>query len=301
VTGRYNVTSFRSREGPPGARGDPIIEPAGRRSPSLPTSGHRSPVRLALAGSIALHAGMLIALLAIVGRTVQLMPREPEAVTLVFQAAPEPTQAPPQPPPAIEPAPQSVAVPQPPEPTPVVPPERPPVPPPEPEPLPTPAPTAEPPLPPPPVVQPPSVRHLPPPRPSGTPARPQPARTPTPPQRPDDARSAQTAPVAALPTPAPAVTISRGWQNALGAWLQAHKTYPEEARRRGEQGRATVRFTVARNGRVLDVELVTGTGSVLLDQAVEHLLQGAQLPPFSPDMDQAQVTVTLQIRYALER
>ena len=62
-----------------------------------------------------------------------------------------------------------------------------------------------------------------------------------------------------------------------------------------------MRFTVARNGRVLDVELVSGTGSVLLDQAVEHLLQGAQLPPFSPDMDQAQVTVTLQIRYALER
>ena len=62
-----------------------------------------------------------------------------------------------------------------------------------------------------------------------------------------------------------------------------------------------MRFTVARDGRVLDVELVSGTGSVLLDQAVERLLQGAQLPPFSPDMDQAQVTVTLQICYALEQ
>jgi periplasmic protein TonB len=238
---------------------------------------------------------------------------------MVFLAAPEPTQAPPQPPAAPEPAQQSVAAPQPPEPPPVVPPTPTPSellpipaptaepllpPPPEPEPLPIPAPAAEPPPPPsaPPVAPgPPPARHQPPLRPSGTPSRPQPVRTPTPSQRPDDARSAQTAPVAALPAPAPVVTISRGWQNALGAWLQVHKTYPEEARRRGEQGRATVRFTVARDGRVLDVELVSGTGSVLLDQAVEHLLQGARLPPFSPDMDQAQVAVTLQIRYALEQ
>ena len=293
---RYNVMSFRSREGPPAARGDPIIGSARRRSPSLPTSGHRSRVHLALGGSTALHAGLLIALLVIVGRTVQLITPEPETVTMMFQAALEPTQAPPQPSPAPEPVQQSVAVPQPPEPRPMVPPTPS-------EPLPTPAPTAEPPPPPlaPPVAPPPPVHHQPPPRPTGTPSRPQPVRTPTRSRRPDDARSAQTAPAAALPAPAPIVTISRGWQNALGAWLQSHKTYPEEARRRGEQGRATVRFTVARDGRVLDVKLVSGTGSVLLDQAVERLLQGAQLPPFGPDMDQAQITVTLQIRYALEQ
>jgi protein TonB len=293
---RYNVMSFRSREGPPAARGDPIIGSARQRSPSLPTTGHRSRVHLALGGSIALHAGLLIALLVIVGRTVQLITPEPEAVTMVFQAALEATQAPPQPSAAVEPAQQSVAVPEPPEPPPVLPPTPS-------EPLPIPAPAAEPPPPPsaPPVAPPPPVRHQPPPRPTRTPLRPQPVRTPAPSQRPDDPRSAQTAPVVALPEPAPVVPISRGWQNALGAWLQTHKTYPEEARRRGEQGRATVRFTVARDGRVLNVKLVSGTGSMLLDQAVERLLQGAQLPPFSPDMDQAQVTVTLQIRYALEQ
>ena len=300
--------AYKSREGPPAGRGDPIIESARQRSPSLPISGHRPPVHLALAGSIALHAGLLIALLVIVGRTVQLITPEPEAVTMVFRAAPEPTQAPPQLPAAPEPVQQSVAVPQPPEPPPVVPPmpiptlsEPPPIPPAA-EPLPLP-PEPEPPPPPsaPPVAPSPPVRQQAPPRPSRTPSRPQPVRTPAPSQRPDDARSAQTAPAAAPPTPTPVVTISRGWQNALGAWLQTHKTYPEEARRRGEQGRATVRFTVARDGRVLNVELVSGTGSVLLDQAVERLLRGAQLPPFSPDMDQAQVTVTLQIRYTLER
>ncbi len=48
----------------------------------------------------------------------------------------------------------------------------------------------------------------------------------------------------------PQAAISPGWQSALGAWLQANKTYPDEARRRGDEGRATVRFTVSREGRV---------------------------------------------------
>jgi TonB family protein len=61
-----------------------------------------------------------------------------------------------------------------------------------------------------------------------------------------------------------------------------------------------VRFTVDREGRVLQLQLLSGTGSPLLDEAVERLLHGARLPPFPPGMDQAQVTVSLQIRYTLE-
>ena len=62
-----------------------------------------------------------------------------------------------------------------------------------------------------------------------------------------------------------------------------------------------MRFTVNREGRVLDFQLLSGTGSPILDAAVEHLLRGAKLPPFTAEMEQEQVTVTLQIRYALER
>ena len=51
---------------------------------------------------------------------------------------------------------------------------------------------------------------------------------------------------------------------------------------------------------MLDVQLVSRTGSTILDDAVEHLLQGARLPPFPPGMDQPRVTVTVQIRYSLE-
>jgi protein TonB len=112
--------------------------------------------------------------------------------------------------------------------------------------------------------------------------------------------------VAAAPSVAqanqpPPAAINTGWQSALAAWLQTNKTYPDEARRRGEEGRATVRFTVNREGRILDLQLLAGTGSNILDAAVERLLRGARLPPFPAGMDQDQVTVTLQIRYALER
>lgn len=89
------------------------------------------------------------------------------------------------------------------------------------------------------------------------------------------------------------------WQHALFGWLASHKTYPEEARRRGEEGRAVLRFTVDRTGRVLAVELVTGTGSRLLDDAARAMLRGGALPPFPASMPQPQVTVTVQIRYRL--
>ena len=88
--------------------------------------------------------------------------------------------------------------------------------------------------------------------------------------------------------------------NGRGATCRSFETYPEQARRRGEQGRAVVRFSVDRDGRVLGVQLPSPTGSSILDDAFEHMLQGAHVPPFPPRMDQAEITVTVQIRYALE-
>ncbi len=87
----------------------------------------------------------------------------------------------------------------------------------------------------------------------------------------------------------------------MSAWLQSHKTYPDEARERGEQGSALVRFTVDRSGRVLEFTLVRGTGSVSLDAAVSRMLTGAQLPAFPPAMTQDRATITVQVRYALQQ
>jgi protein TonB len=120
--------------------------------------------------------------------------------------------------------------------------------------------------------------------------------TPAPTEAPSSQAAAPTAPTA----PAPQAVIAPSWQSVLGAWLEAHKTYPDEARRRDEQGRAVVRFTVDHTGQVLDVQLVSGTGSTILDGAVKRMLTGAKVPPFPPGMDADQVTVTVQLRYKLE-
>jgi protein TonB len=109
------------------------------------------------------------------------------------------------------------------------------------------------------------------------------------------------APPAPAPPPHPPAPPSRSWQAQLSAWLQAHKTYPQAARERRQEGAPTIRFTVARDGRVLAVSLVQSSGSPMLDAAATGLLQGAQLPAFPPEMSQQEVTVEVSIRYTMGR
>ena len=92
-----------------------------------------------------------------------------------------------------------------------------------------------------------------------------------------------------------------GWIKAVGAWLATHKSYPEEARRRGEEGRLAVRFTVDRSGHVGAVDVVRSSGSAILDEAARTLLSNAVLPPLPAAMTQSSITVTVQIHYALSQ
>jgi periplasmic protein TonB len=311
----YNVSSFRSRGGPscpkPGAA-------PGDRARTLPNS--QMPMRpcASLAGSIILHAVLGVALTVLPSERPSPIQEEQEVVSLVFQAppatvaapAPAPAPAPPpaSPPPAPEPpqpAPPPPA-PEPPQPQPPTPPAPAPAqaqpPPPEPTlpPTPHPEPLPEPPqlpLPPPPAPPPPEPARR-------APSPPRPTARPVQPTAPPTSALAAPAPIqspsAAAEAPAPQASIAPTWQGALAAWLNAHKNYPEEARRRGQQGRAIVRFTVDRDGEVQDVSLLSSTGSAILDDAIEHMLHGAHVPPFPSAMGQSTVTVTVQIRYALE-
>jgi protein TonB len=106
--------------------------------------------------------------------------------------------------------------------------------------------------------------------------------------------SAPIAPATTAPAP-----IAADWQHELGGWLAAHKTYPDEARRRGEQGGVVLRFTVDRSGKVLDVKLVSSSFSPRLDDAAQAILRNASLPPFPATMPQERITVTMQIKYRL--
>lgn len=129
-------------------------------------------------------------------------------------------------------------------------------------------------------------------------ARPQQA-APQPTPLPAPALVRPIAPPPAAPAAPPSTAADPGWRSQLSAWLAAHKSYPEEARRRSEQGNVVLRFVVERSGRVAEVAVVRGSGSSILDAAAEALLHNAILPAFPSAMSQPSVVVTVQLHFAL--
>jgi periplasmic protein TonB len=242
-------------------------------------------LKLTLPFSAAAHL-LLIALLFMIPIAVTVPPHVDlsNAVSVVF-APPPPQPAPPAPQPPPPPPPQVVE--QPPPPPPPI--EQPPPP---------PAPVAE--TPPPPPPKPPEPKPIPKPRPRPQPVQ-QTQQQPMP-QLPLPLPTQQAAPqMASIPSAPPAPTISPDYRTLLSGWLEAHKRYPEDARQRGEEGRAVLRFRVDRYGRVLDYQVVSSSGYADLDQAVDNMMRGATMPPFPPSMTEPEIEVSVTIRFGLSR
>ena len=92
------------------------------------------------------------------------------------------------------------------------------------------------------------------------------------------------------------------WQSRVLGHLARFKRYPGDARQRKRAGAAWVRFQVDRDGKLLASELVTSSGTVLLDREALQVLQRAQPLPAPPDnvLHQGTVTVTLPVSFKLE-
>ena len=90
--------------------------------------------------------------------------------------------------------------------------------------------------------------------------------------------------LASIPPPAPVPAITADYRSMLSSWLESHKRYPEEARQRGEEGRAVLRFRIARSGQVLDYAVVSSTGYADLDASLQAMMRGAAMPPFPPSI-----------------
>jgi protein TonB len=149
-----------------------------------------------------------------------------------------------------------------------------------------------------PVVKPPPKAALrPPERAQPAPALAAPA-APAPPVAPAQQTASTATPV---PAPVPSPEVSAGYRGLLSAWLNSHKRYPEPARQRGEEGRAVLSFEVDRSGRVVDYAVAQSTGHPDLDEAIEEMMRGAQLPPFPADMTQPRLEVSVTIRFSLTR
>ncbi|MDC8759211.1 TonB family protein [Janthinobacterium fluminis] len=99
-----------------------------------------------------------------------------------------------------------------------------------------------------------------------------------------------------------ASAVHSSWQSLVLSHLGKYKRYPGDARQRKRAGAAWVRFTVNGQGRVLASELLTSSGTPVLDREALLLLERAQpLPPPPEQMvRQGQVTVTLPVQFNLE-
>ncbi len=87
------------------------------------------------------------------------------------------------------------------------------------------------------------------------------------------------------------------WQRGLVAQIERFKRYP--ARAAGRFGVARVAFTIDRQGRLVDVHMVDGAGSAVLDDEAIATVRRAAPFPRPPDAASAdQLSFIVPIRYA---
>lgn len=93
------------------------------------------------------------------------------------------------------------------------------------------------------------------------------------------------------------------WQSRLMAHLARYKRYPDDARRRNQEGRVTLRFTVDANGRVVSHTLVGRSGSPSLDRATQQMIRRAQPLPKPPAdvLRNGTIEVVAPFDYSLQR
>ncbi len=66
----------------------------------------------------------------------------------------------------------------------------------------------------------------------------------------------------------------------IRARIEVNRTYPSAARRRREEGMATLKITIDAQGHLTDVRVITGSGSFHLDRAAKRMAEkSAPFPP----------------------
>ncbi|MCZ7658802.1 MAG: energy transducer TonB [Xanthobacteraceae bacterium] len=103
-----------------------------------------------------------------------------------------------------------------------------------------------------------------------------------------DARTSERSAGAVSTRASTGAGLGRASRNAnyagqVSAHLQRHKQYPPEARARGDEGRATVSFSLDGGGRVTSVRLARSSGVASLDREVQAMVRRASPFPAPPD------------------
>lgn len=73
------------------------------------------------------------------------------------------------------------------------------------------------------------------------------------------------------------------YEQALAAWLDRHKYYPTSLRRRGLEGEGVLRVTLARDGKVTDLETFAALPDSLLERVAHDWVRRADPFPAVPE------------------
>lgn len=100
---------------------------------------------------------------------------------------------------------------------------------------------------------------------------------------------------------APTVSApSPTWLATVRAKLERNKVYPDSARARRQEGTATIRFVVNREGQILSYAIVKSSGVSLLDDATEDMVRRASpVPPMPADMPNDRLELTIPVMFGL--
>ncbi len=85
------------------------------------------------------------------------------------------------------------------------------------------------------------------------------------------------------------------------AYWVAHRFYPPAAAERGESGLVRLHLKVDRTGHVTAVNIVSGSGSQMIDAAALGTWRGARLSPFPTNTPEDSADITIDLNYILYR
>jgi periplasmic protein TonB len=133
-----------------------------------------------------------------------------------------------------------------------------------------------------------------------------PDETPSPVPLPE-VKPPEKADIAPAPAPRTAQQVKGGaphieptWQTSLVRQLQRFKRYPPGAQARKEEGVVLLNFSLDRNGHVIARSIAKSSGYADLDSEVLAMIERAEpLPAFPQSMPQAQLDLTVPIRFSL--
>jgi len=95
----------------------------------------------------------------------------------------------------------------------------------------------------------------------------------------------------------PADQLSRYFALVKGI-IESRKRYPEEAKRRGEEGTVVVSFTIDESGKPVNVRLASSSGSPSIDNETLRLIRSLKFPP---PPDGKPINLRVEVEYQLRR